>query len=293
MSASASRRGPSRWPRRPSAPPPAAGRGRGSAGARLDDDDAHVMGDDVVELARDPFALVLDGPRVAFLALALEPGRAFLDLADVGLAFARPDAQRPDDEEGQLALDDAGDAGRQGALLDHHEQEHERRSRRQQPGSRAIHSLTHRVQGDERPERGAEGVLDHEDLHDQRPERDEEDRDRPSAPHREGHGLEQEQGEVERVDLAKVLGSGEQREDRQAAQRQRQQRVHDERLRGRLRAQRLERQDSARGLAHIDRVGPSWPPVIVPRSRPTSSSRMRSAATPEVTCTPQATGVDC
>ena len=76
------------------------------------------MGDHVVELARDPFALVRHGPRVAFLALALEPGRAFLDLADVGLAFARPDAQGPDDEEGQLALDDAGDAGRQGALLD-------------------------------------------------------------------------------------------------------------------------------------------------------------------------------
>ena len=223
--------------------------------SRLDDDDAHVVGDHVVKLPRDPLAFGGHGPRVALLALAFEPGRPFLDLADVGLAFARPDAQRPHHKEGELALDHAGDAGRQHVLLDHHDQEHERRSRRQQARSRAIHLLAHRVQGDERPEGCAECVLDDEDLHHQSPERDEEDRDWPAAPDREGDGLEQQQGEVERVDLAEVLGAGRQREDRQGAQSQRQQRVHHKGLRGRLRAQRLERQASARGLAHPHRVG--------------------------------------
>ena len=52
------------------------------------------------------------------------------------------------------------------------------------------------------------GVLDDEDLHHERPECDEEDRDGPDAPDRQGQGLEQQQGEVERVDLAEVLGAG-------------------------------------------------------------------------------------
>ena len=52
---------------------------RGQPGAGLDDDHADMMRDDVVQLAGDPLALVLDGPPRAVLAFGLLEARVLLD----------------------------------------------------------------------------------------------------------------------------------------------------------------------------------------------------------------------
>ncbi len=56
---------------------------RSQAGAGLDDDHADVVGDDVVEFARDAFAFVLDGPPRSIVALRLLEAGVLLDRCGV------------------------------------------------------------------------------------------------------------------------------------------------------------------------------------------------------------------
>ncbi len=98
---------------RPSGPPPAVVE-RAQRRAGLDDDDAHVVGDDVVELARDPLALLGDRPGVAFLALALEAGRPFLDRADVRAPVLAHVPRTQTAKNVRLGLDEATETLREG-----------------------------------------------------------------------------------------------------------------------------------------------------------------------------------
>ena len=85
--------GVDRLDRRPDIGRPLVQRSLGGAG--LDDDHADVVGDDVVELARDPLALLGDGLPVAFLALALEPAGPVLGRPELATAVARPRSRGP------------------------------------------------------------------------------------------------------------------------------------------------------------------------------------------------------
>ena len=68
---------------------------RGQAGAGLDDDHADMMGDDVVQFAGDPLALVLDRPARPLLALGLlEPG-VLLDRRGVAAVGSAPSRRAP------------------------------------------------------------------------------------------------------------------------------------------------------------------------------------------------------
>ena len=61
---------------------------RPTRGTGLDDDDAHVMGHDVMELAGDPFAFVRDRQARLCLPIRLGASRPILDRADVGAPLA-------------------------------------------------------------------------------------------------------------------------------------------------------------------------------------------------------------
>ena len=67
---------------------------RGQAGPGLDDDHADVVGHDVVQLAGDPLAFVLDRPPRALLALGLLEAGVLLDRGGVATAGVRPVAER-------------------------------------------------------------------------------------------------------------------------------------------------------------------------------------------------------
>ena len=90
---------------------------RGQPGPGLDHDHADMMRDDVVELAGDPLALVLDGPARPLLALGLlEPG-VLLDRGGVPASGPSPVAEREDDDDRQHRLDGPGDGDLRAAAL--------------------------------------------------------------------------------------------------------------------------------------------------------------------------------
>ena len=80
----------------------------GQAGTRLDDDDADVMGHDVVQLARDPLPFVLDGPSRPVLAFRLLEAGVLLDRGGVAAARVGPVAERQDDDDSQHRREEPG-----------------------------------------------------------------------------------------------------------------------------------------------------------------------------------------
>ena len=93
----------------------------------LDHDHAHVVRDDVVQLAGDPLALVADGALGPLVALALEPLRALLERARVQPADPRRVAEQPRDDEDQLGLDERQGDLRDARPADEHDRERGRR----------------------------------------------------------------------------------------------------------------------------------------------------------------------
>src|SRR3954447_7404744 len=89
----------------------------------LDHDHAHMMRDDVMELARDPLPLVLDGTAGAVLAFGfLEPG-VLLDRRRVSTAGSGPVAEGDHDPDGDHRGDGSGDRRLRAALADDHSEE--------------------------------------------------------------------------------------------------------------------------------------------------------------------------
>src|SRR5207244_1765653 len=83
---------------------------------RLDDHHAHAVGEDVVQLARDPRPLLGCGDTGVGLPLTLECSRPFSDHARVKLALANETARKPsaaEDDQGkeEVVEADPDDAG--------------------------------------------------------------------------------------------------------------------------------------------------------------------------------------
>ena len=89
---------------------------RGQPGAGLDDDHAHMVRHDVVQLAGDPVALVLDRATVSFVAVGLEDPGALLDRGLVPAARPHPVAERPDDRDRDERRDESREGGRRADL---------------------------------------------------------------------------------------------------------------------------------------------------------------------------------
>ena len=106
MSVRASRLGPvDRLERRPGSV--GSSLERCQAGAGLDHDHADMVGHDVVQLARDPLAFVLDGATGPLVAFGLLQTGVLLERGVVAAARSRPVAEGPDDPDSQRGLDQA------------------------------------------------------------------------------------------------------------------------------------------------------------------------------------------
>ena len=103
----------------------ALGADRAPLGARLHDHDRDVVRDDVVQLARDPRALLGDGELGVLLALVLELDRARGERPGELLAAAHDGRRAPDGE--QDAADEDGVADDVLADRDRHEHGRQRR----------------------------------------------------------------------------------------------------------------------------------------------------------------------
>ena len=78
---------------------------RAERAAGLDDHDAHVVGDRVVELAGDSLALFADGALCSLLALVFHEPRPLFERTRVEAAHAYGVADEPRGEEEELGLD--------------------------------------------------------------------------------------------------------------------------------------------------------------------------------------------
>ena len=189
---------------------------RGQSGAGLDHDHADMMRDDVVELAGDPLALVLDRAARSLLALGLLQPGVLLDRRGVLAPGPRPVPEGEDDDDREHRLDGPGD-GHLGAGLAHDDPEERDRDRhgrddRDAPGI----ALGDREERHERPEALVDDLaLDERRMEGGRGQRDDEDRDRPPPADDQRERLEQEQREAEGIALARVRRAAGHRQQRQ------------------------------------------------------------------------------
>ena len=190
---------------------------RGQPGPGLDHDHADMMGDDVVQLAGDPLALVLDGAARSLLALGLLEAGVLLDRGGVAASRPSPIAEGQHDDDGKHRLDEPGDSDLVEARLGH-DDAGERHGNRQRGRDRDAPFVA-LGDGEQRHERAEALVddlpLDQGGVQGGRRDRDRKDRDRPPPPDDEREGLEQEQGDAERIALARVGRATREREERE------------------------------------------------------------------------------
>lgn len=168
-------------------------------GPRLHRDHADRVGDDVVQFARDPRALLRDRRARPVLALVLEPSGARLELVGAPRPLTQARAERPDHGHDRAQEDEVPGHRRGHALGDERVLDHQQRRQQTDPDRQAAKRLATRTERAHRRERHdkrgrhiarVDGAA--RELHgEERYEDQDEDPDRRGATPRERYGHRQ------------------------------------------------------------------------------------------------------